>query len=88
MYNMGLLNRHALSHSFFCLSKEDPTIGFEYDASSIFGPTYPTYPATTQLAEEEGELRLRLVLGSHLARHLRHELESQKGYTSTGGDRH
>ncbi|OCT44231.1 DNA polymerase iota [Cladophialophora carrionii] len=83
-YNMGLLNRHDLAHSFFCLSKDDPTIGFEYDASSFFGPTYPS-KGTLQVSEQDEGLRLRLVLGSHLARHLRHELESQKGYTATVG---
>ncbi|ETI28703.1 hypothetical protein G647_01154 [Cladophialophora carrionii CBS 160.54] len=83
-YNMGLLNRHDLAHSFFCLSKDDPTIGFEYDASSFFGPTYPS-KGTLQVSEQDEGLRPRLVLGSHLARHLRHELESQKGYTATVG---
>lgn len=85
-YNMDLLNYNDLVHSFFCLNKDDPTVGFEYDASSLFGPTYPPQlPIATQLSDEEEELRLRLVLGSHLARHLRHELESHKGYTSTVG---
>ena len=83
-YNVDLLNRNDLVHSFFCLSRDDPTIGFDYDASHVFGPIYPQHPAV-QLTEEDDELQLRLVLGSHLARHLRHELESQKGYTSTVG---
>ncbi|KIX97214.1 uncharacterized protein Z520_07329 [Fonsecaea multimorphosa CBS 102226] len=85
-YNMGLLNLNDLSHSFFCMSRDDPTVGFTYDASSVYGPTYPSNPPpSVQLSSEDEELRLRLVLGSHLARHLRHELESQKGYTSTVG---
>ncbi|KIW35659.1 uncharacterized protein PV07_02344 [Cladophialophora immunda] len=85
-YNMGLLNPNDLSHSFFCMNRDDPTVGFAYDASSVYGPTYPSSPSVpTQLSEEDEELRLRIVLGSHLARHLRHELESQKGYTSTVG---
>jgi DNA polymerase iota len=83
-YNLGILNRHDLAHSFFCLSKDDPTVGFEYDASNVFGPTYPPN-GTLQLSEQDEELRLRLVLGSHLARHLRHELESRTGYTATVG---
>ncbi|KIX06319.1 uncharacterized protein Z518_04294 [Rhinocladiella mackenziei CBS 650.93] len=84
--NADLLNHNDLAHSFFCLNRDDPTIGFEYDASSVFGPTYPVAPTSSiRLSEEEERLRLRLVLGSHLARHLRHELESQKGYTATVG---
>src|ERR1700733_1108882 len=85
-FNVGLLNRHDLAHSFFCMSKDDPTIGFEYNASVVFGPTYPKgFSDTTQLSETDRELPLRLILGSHLARHLRHELESRMGYTSTVG---
>ncbi|EXJ89459.1 hypothetical protein A1O3_02526 [Capronia epimyces CBS 606.96] len=85
-YNVGLLNPNDLTHSFFCLSQEDPTVGFEYDASTVFGPTYPTHSHdSTSCTEEEAQLRLRLVLGSHLARHIRHGLEHQKGYTSTVG---
>ncbi|OAP59694.1 hypothetical protein AYL99_06992 [Fonsecaea erecta] len=85
-YNMDLLNHNDLSHSFFCMNRDDPTVGFVYDASSVYGPTYPSSPSpSAQLSSEDEQLRLRLVLGSHLARHLRHELESQKGYTSTVG---
>jgi hypothetical protein len=40
-YNVGLLNRNDLINSFFCLSKNDPAVGFTYDASSIAGCTYP-----------------------------------------------
>jgi DNA polymerase iota len=85
-YNLALLNHNDLVHSFFCMSKDDPTVGFEYDATSHFGPTYPIDCVTTdQLSQADKVLVQRLVLGSHLARHLRHELESQKGYTSTVG---
>ncbi|EHY58080.1 hypothetical protein HRR83_005061 [Exophiala dermatitidis] len=85
-YNIGLLNPNDLAHSFFCLNREDPTIGFHYDASVAFGPTYPANPPNPELSEEEERhLRLRLVLGSHLAKHLRHELEYHKGYTATVG---
>jgi len=82
------LNHHDLIHSFFCLDKNDPTIGFEYNASEVFGPTFPKLAAswvTTTANDNDGRLTLRLCLGSHLARHLRHGLESQKGYTSTVG---
>lgn len=85
-YNVSLLNLNDLAHSFFCLDKDDPTAGFEYDAATVFGPTFPAdahgFMSST---EEEARLQLRLLVGSHLARHLRHELESQKGYTSTVG---
>ncbi|KEF57558.1 uncharacterized protein A1O9_05476 [Exophiala aquamarina CBS 119918] len=85
-YNMELLNPHDLVHSFFCLDKVDPTIGFEYDASRVFGPTFPKVAASPETATaSDTQLSLRLCLGSHLARHLRHGLESDKGYTSTVG---
>ena len=85
-YNLDLLNHNDLSDSFFCMSKGDPTTGFEYNASSVFGPTYPPHAMkSVELTEKENRLQQRLIVGSHLARHLRHELESQKGYTSTVG---
>jgi DNA polymerase iota len=83
---MELLNQNDLSNSFFCLSKDDPTIGFEYDASKVFGPTFPkTLAAIGTATADDEQLSMRLCLGSHLARHLRHGLESHKGYTSTVG---
>lgn len=85
-YNMELLNHNDLSHSFFCLNKDDPTIGFEYDGSKVFGPTFPKILAKSEATTaNDKQLSMRLCLGSHLARHLRHGLESHKGYTSTVG---
>lgn len=85
-YNYALLNSNNLEHSFFCLDQTDPTRGFNYDARTVFGPTYPKAVAPgSPLSEDDQNLHLRLVLGSHLARFLRHELESQKGYTATVG---
>ncbi|RMD41789.1 hypothetical protein DV735_g3303, partial [Chaetothyriales sp. CBS 134920] len=86
-YNIRLLNPNNLEASFFCLDKDDPTQGFAFDASAPFGPTYPKQmpQANVDVQDGDGELRLRVVLGSHLARYLRHELESQKGYTATVG---
>lgn len=85
-YNYGLLNPHTLSQSFFCIDKDDPTRGFEFDGIVGFGPTYPVHASTkADLSEDDQKLQTRLVLGSHLARYLRHELESQKGYTATVG---
>ena len=94
-YNLPLLNHNDLSNSFFCLDKDDPTTGFTFDATAVFGPTYPPNPpgGAVKLHPKEifcseipnDELQLRLLLGSHLARHLRHELERQEGYTATVG---
>lgn len=82
-YNIDLLNENALSHSFFCLDQSDPTIGFQYDASIFCGPTYPRLEDA--VPDHDTQLCQRLILGSHLARHLRLELEAEKGYTSTAG---
>lgn len=85
-YNMEFLNRNDLQHSFFVLSKEDPTLGFAYDASVLAGHSYPK--ALGPSGDGDGrldELSLRHHLGSHLALHIRHQLEEQKGYTSTVG---
>jgi len=40
-YNIALLNPNDLSNSYFYLSKNDPTIGFAYDASLVAGNTFP-----------------------------------------------
>ena len=40
-YNVALLDPTHLSTSFFHLSKNDPAIGFAFDASKIAGHTYP-----------------------------------------------
>ena len=84
-YNASLLNDYDLEHSYFCLDKDDPTIGFNFDASTVFGPTYPAKEFQKDLTGLDGVLQRRLSLGSHLARHLRHELEEKKGYTATVG---
>ncbi|KAF1963099.1 DNA/RNA polymerase [Byssothecium circinans] len=79
-YNIGLLNKNDLANSFFCLSKDDPTAGFAFDASKVAGHTYPEssdHPLDS--------LRLRLHLGSHFAQHLRKKLETDKGFTCTVG---
>jgi hypothetical protein len=39
-WNIGLLNTNNLSNSFFCLSKNDPTHGFSFDATSLAGHAY------------------------------------------------
>jgi DNA polymerase iota len=40
-YNTGVLNSSNLSNSFFCLSKTDPTLGFEFDATRRAGYAFP-----------------------------------------------
>ena len=82
-YNVDLLNHNDRGHSFFCLSKTDPTIGFGFDASSVCGPAYPD--VTRMIYGRDDSFFQRLVLGSHLARYLRRKLESEKGYTATVG---
>ena len=87
-YNMGIVNRNDLQNSFFCLNQDDPTAGFPFDASVVFGKKYPKSHHNLDFGPggfTPDSLVLRLLLGSHLARHLRHELESQKGYTATVG---
>ncbi|KAI5241222.1 DNA/RNA polymerase [Aureobasidium subglaciale] len=79
-YNISLLNSHDLAHSFFVLEKDDPTQGFAFDATCYEGPTTPNDSTTN-----DEVLTLRLKLGSHLASHLRNELERKTGYTSTVG---
>ncbi|SMQ46188.1 unnamed protein product [Zymoseptoria tritici ST99CH_3D7] len=84
-FNQQCLNFNDLQHSFFQTSREDPTVGFEYDASSIAGHTYPDDHARVSPEGQMDDLNVRLRLGSHLALHVRHQLEQQKGYTSTVG---
>lgn len=83
---METLNKFNLEHSFFHLSRQDPTQGFTFDATTVAGNTFPKDDVPH--IDESGlvdELSLRLRLGSHFALYLRHQLEEQKGYTSTVG---
>jgi DNA polymerase iota len=85
-YNIEILNHQDLGNSFMQMSKTDPTQGFRYNANTVAGHTYPAdYQLHQDYGTIEGELALRLRLGGHYARFLRHELERQKGYTSTVG---
>ena len=80
-YNVPLLNRNSLSTSFFYLSQQDPEQGFLFDASDIAGCVSGTRHGDHLL---ENELYVRLLLASHLARHLRLKIE-EEGYTSACG---
>ena len=94
-YNLELLNQNHLADSFFCLDRNDPTIGFAYDATRIYGPVYPAdssvldepsiSSSSPPFLNQTDSLPLKLLVGSHLAKYLRHKLEQQKGYTATVG---
>ncbi|KAH6640714.1 hypothetical protein F5144DRAFT_544868 [Chaetomium tenue] len=79
-YNVELLNKNSLRQSYFCLSRSDPEVGFEYDATCfagcvLGGDGVPSY---------ENALCMRLLVASHLARYLRLKIE-EEGYTSACG---
>lgn len=85
-YNMEMLNRFDFAHSFFHLSRQDPTQGFAFDASTVAGHNYPNGEASN--TDEDiliDEVQLRLRVGSHFALYMRRQLEEQKGYSSTVG---
>lgn len=92
-YNVELLNRNDLSNSFFQLDKQDPTVGFPFNASTFCGPTFPPQESPPLLDEPERgvqqqfltSLEARLILGSHLANYLRRQLEENTRYTATVG---
>ncbi|KAL2803108.1 hypothetical protein BJX63DRAFT_413009 [Aspergillus granulosus] len=88
-YNVELLNPNDLTHSFFHLDRQNPTAGFEYDATSIYGPVYPDDDTAADLASstesDPSRIRTRLLLAPYLAGYLRGQLEEQKGYTATPG---
>lgn len=84
-YNMSCLNRNNLQDSFFQISRDDPTVGFQFDATKIAGHPYPQDYAHDSAGEGLDDLVLRLRLGSHMALYLRHQLEQHKTYTSTVG---
>ncbi|CAO1604522.1 hypothetical protein XANCAGTX0491_008074 [Xanthoria calcicola] len=86
-YNLEMLNSHTLQSSFFHLSRNDPTLGFAFDCSNIAGDVVPENHTVTDTAmgQATGSLYIRLLLGSHLAQHLRYQLEEHQGYSSTVG---
>lgn len=40
-YNVSILNYNDPTSAFFCLAKDDPTVGFPYDATRLTGHLYP-----------------------------------------------
>ncbi|KAE8373056.1 hypothetical protein BDV26DRAFT_272854 [Aspergillus bertholletiae] len=93
-YNVDLLNRNDLEHSFFHLNRQDPTLGFAFDATGFHGLTYPAapnvaldsaWPCRGTPHNDPHALPLKLLVASHLAAYLRGQLEEHKGYTATVG---
>ncbi|KAI2473389.1 DNA/RNA polymerase [Annulohypoxylon bovei var. microspora] len=85
VYNQELLNRNTLQNSFFQLSRQDPEKGFSFDASGFFGCVQPKLGPEDVASMLDNPLCIRLLLASHLAGYLRHKLEEDFGYTSSGG---
>jgi DNA polymerase iota len=88
-YNVEILNRNDLQHSFFQIEQGDPTKGVGFDAGVVAGNTFPEEYEFSGDADGfdfgMDATTLRLRLGSHLAMYIRHQLEEQKGYTATVG---
>ena len=84
-YNMTTLNSDHLDDSFFILSKNDPTIGFRFHASAYVGNVYPRTDSCKITCDEIDDLNMRLCLASHLAWHIRRQLEEERRFTSTVG---
>lgn len=81
-YNVLCLNRASLASSFFHLSRNDPENGFPCDLTRFAGCVEGGAPDSV---DADNPLSLRVLLGSHLAHHLRSKLEDDHGYTSTCG---
>lgn len=87
-YNRNLLNVHALGASFFQLDRNDPVKGFAFDGSRFYGCVQPDDKTGSDgigLVDVQDPLCVRLMLASHLAGYLRHKIDEDFGYTSSGG---
>lgn len=86
-YSFSHLNQNDLQNSYFHLNKNDPLVGFVFDASILPGYFHGSSSNTVDSGALQNEidcLSLRLRLGAHLAQYLRHRLE-EKGFTATVG---
>ncbi|KAG6025976.1 hypothetical protein E4U41_001384 [Claviceps citrina] len=81
-YNIECMSIGRLSQSFFFLSKTNPEAGFPCDLTNFAGCVEGGIPDEAPL---DNKLYWRLLLGSHLANHLRTKIEIALGYTSTCG---
>ena len=81
-YNLSCLNPASLSDSFFCLSKQDPELGFACDFTRVAGCVEDD---SHQNLDVHNVSCLRLVIASYLARYLRLKIEEDFGYTSACG---
>ncbi|CAI7599035.1 unnamed protein product [Penicillium viridicatum] len=84
-YNVGVLNQNDLANSYFHLDRKDPTVGFSYDATRFQGSTFPAMEEAFVPPTDPSSLEMRLIVASHLQRHIRGRLEHQIGFTATGG---
>ncbi|TRX92689.1 hypothetical protein FHL15_006363 [Xylaria flabelliformis] len=84
-YNQEMLNVHALRDSFFHLDRSDPVKGFAFDGSAFSGCVQPKAKGGPAGVDVDNPLCVRLMLASHLAGYLRHKLDEDFGYTSSGG---
>ncbi|KAI0439199.1 hypothetical protein F4803DRAFT_532282 [Xylaria telfairii] len=86
-YNQETLNVHVLRGSFFHLDRSDPVKGFAFDGSEFSGCVAPSSTKAKGAVEVDidNPLCVRLMLASHLAGYLRHKLDEDFGYTSSGG---
>lgn len=94
-FNLELLNRSSLAHSYFCLSRSDPERGFPYDATSFAGCVYrgdgngndhgdEDTAGAAQESHLDNPLYMRLLIASHLAQYLRLKI-AEEGYTTACG---
>ncbi|KAI0872808.1 hypothetical protein GGS24DRAFT_422808 [Hypoxylon argillaceum] len=84
-YNAETLNARALGTSFFQLERNDPVKGFAFDGSRFCGCVRAADGAADAVVDVASPLCVRLMLASHLAGYLRHKLDVDFGYTSSGG---
>ncbi|KAI9804780.1 MAG: hypothetical protein M1825_001148 [Sarcosagium campestre] len=86
-FNTHLINDDSRKNSFFVLSADNNTEGFQFDGSSICDNSYPraVVDPTALPTTDDGVLYSRLLLGSHLANYLRQSLLREYGFTCTVG---
>ena len=66
-YNTDIINRHDLAHSFFQMSRDDPTQGFQFDALTVAGHTYP-HVCDSEMAAHVEQRAVAEHVAAHAAR--------------------